>query len=1070
MCPSLAPLGGRGAAAAESRRQEQPGRACSPAACVAQTQSTSSLTSAMVRRQGRGELLRRGAPSSHERSVNVAAELLQLGHGLWTKSTSSRSPPPSAGLALGFQVSETSHAPRVNSPSSDSSSNADRERPARCGLLPAAAFEVADFAQEEAAAPSGQPQLHARRNALHPTELRKNQLFSGTEMPSPFFERCGRQGLGCACGRRDPLVSSTSQVGRCENTAQVTLDPSLVAWSASPSTKQTLPQPASRSKICSPNYVQAQPPPTGLAKSPAGEKAQPGWPLMSILSALHSDTTVLSTERARLGRRWRATITKSWWSIPVAIGCILFHGIVNVLRDRTGQRFLEHSSIGRFSGVYTSMHTECEAIWDLAAPAPPSPSPRRARARVGGESTHKDCTLCTDSDHSKHTMPMAVPSVWQAQHAKRHEAVVRVAKMVNQRFDRIESTVSATVSKIDMLTKKIVVSSEIEVRTPSTHSELSLETRINRIELLLYRTPVADFQHIDMMIDNIVSKTIERNAELQMEFTPDRLNHSPGCKSQRKAPVRRPHRCGHESTPGGTQEWRGQRARRVAPLRERGRPPGAESARGEALGRASRGAGSASRLGAALPDVGGSPRRAMASAPAPAVVGAQQASRQPRRLEPLQASGSAEGGGAMAAAAADAVPALEGVDQVAYLLYAVPGAPLWHQRWNLGRVVSRPSDAILVSPDHQVQCEVVDGTSPDISAVRWAPALAPRPPGVVRAYRFASAPTAAEVAAWLPEAQAEARRCFARRHQGVAVPAPVFEAGGAPAPAGAALAAAVVGGARPLVLAGGAGDAAPAPVGNRRVAQEWRGYHYGDVIIPPAGFAGAGTPARGVVLLADGSSLFVEWVAIGDESDFADRAVAPDCRLLPARLDRAGRPFRTLENLVESCRQEHLPDFIAPRTTMWCLEHLAGEGRSLESHFEHFKKLRGLQDSQWGMEEYASVISYLKALLQHDQVDASNILSVEMMFRRLQTIEYCYSDKLRERTAGSSAGRLTADEQAAFGATARAESRLMVSPALLESAKQELERDASLAKSLLKAREARESLGKRRQGQGKDQG
>ncbi|CAK0850468.1 unnamed protein product, partial [Prorocentrum cordatum] len=248
---------------------------------------------------------------------------------------------------------------------------------------------------------------------------------------------------------------------------------------------------------------------------------------------------------------------------------------------------------------------------------------------------------------------------------------------------------------------------------------------------------------------------------------------------------------------------------------------------------------------------------------------------------------------------------------------------------------------------------------------------------------------------------------------------------------------------------------------------EWRGYHYGDVITPPAGFAGAGTPARGVVLLADGSSLFVEWVAIGDESDFADRAVAPDCRLLPVRLDRAGRPFRTLENLVESCRQEHLPDFIAPRTTMWCLEHLAGEGRSLESHFEHFKKLCGLQDSQWGMEEYASVISYLKALLQHDQVDASNILSVEMMFRRLQTIEYCYSDKLRERTAGSSAGRLTADEQAAFGATARAESRLMVSPALLESAKQELERDASLAKSLLKAREARESLGKRRQGQGK---
>ncbi|CAK0897633.1 unnamed protein product, partial [Prorocentrum cordatum] len=165
---------------------------------------------------------------------------------------------------------------------------------------------------------------------------------------------------------------------------------------------------------------------------------------------------------------------------------------------------------------------------------------------------------------------------------------------------------------------------------------------------------------------------------------------------------------------------------------------------------------------------------------------------------------------------------------------------------------------------------------------------------------------------------------------------------------------------------------------------EWRGCHYGDVIIPPAGFAGS-VPARGVVPLADGSAIFVEWVTLEDEGSFADRAVAPDCRLLLVRVDRTGRPFRTLENIVESCRQESLPDFIAPRTALWCLEHLAGEGRSLEAHFEHFKKLLG-------MEEYANVVNYLKALLHHDQVDASNILSVEMMFRRLQTIENCCSD------------------------------------------------------------------------------
>ncbi|CAK0847160.1 unnamed protein product [Prorocentrum cordatum] len=137
------------------------------------------------------------------------------------------------------------------------------------------------------------------------------------------------------------------------------------------------------------------------------------------------------------------------------------------------------------------------------------------------------CTVGTDSDHNKHSMAMAVPSVWQARHAKRHEAVAREAKMVNQRFDRIESPMSEILSNFDMLAKKIAVSSEIEVRTPSTHSYLSLETRMSFSSI---RLQWQIFQHIDMMIDKITPKTIKRNAELQMEFVPDRLNRSPAAE------------------------------------------------------------------------------------------------------------------------------------------------------------------------------------------------------------------------------------------------------------------------------------------------------------------------------------------------------------------------------------------------------------------------------------------------------------------------------------------------------------------------------------------------------------
>lgn len=242
---------------------------------------------------------------------------------------------------------------------------------------------------------------------------------------------------------------------------------------------------------------------------------------------------------------------------------------------------------------------------------------------------------------------------------------------------------------------------------------------------------------------------------------------------------------------------------------------------------------------------------------------------------------------------------------------------------------------------------------------------------------------------------------------------------------------------------------------------EWRGFHYGDVVQTPAGFAGTGTPPRGVILLVDGSALFVEYVADASLEDFLDRAVAPDARLLPLRRDARGKRERTLASALEHSREETVEGFPNPRTTGWCLQHLVAEGRGLEAHFEHFKTLCGLQPNQWGMEEYGNLILVAKALLLVDQLDGPNIHGVELIFRRLQTIEYSYSDRLRERSAQSTAGKLTVDEQAAFGAMARVETKLMICPALLDAARQETEKEAGLAKSLLKAREARAALAKK---------
>ena len=114
----------------------------------------------------------------------------------------------------------------------------------------------------------------------------------------------------------------------------------------------------------------------------------------------------------------------------------------------------------------------------------------------------------------------------------------------------------------------------------------------------------------------------------------------------------------------------------------------------------------------------------------------------------------------------------------------------------------------------------------------------------------------------------------------------------------------------------------------------------------------------------------------------------------------------------------------------------------------------------WGIEEHYNGLSYVKAMMEVDGLDAKNLVSAELILRRLQTIEYSHSDRLREKS-GKGGGRLTLEEQAAFGGTARLESKLMIDPKLLDHARVDIEREALLAKNLVKAREAREALRKK---------
>lgn len=83
-------------------------------------------------------------------------------------------------------------------------------------------------------------------------------------------------------------------------------------------------------------------------------------------------------------------------------------------------------------------------------------------------------------------------------------------------------------------------------------------------------------------------------------------------------------------------------------------------------------------------------------------------------------------------------------------------------------------------------------------------------------------------------------------------------------------------------------------------------------------------------------------------------------------------------------------------------------------------------------------------------------MAIEVILRRMQTIEFAYAEKARDSESKSLGGRLSLEEQQTFGGLTRQAGTLMVCPELLDHVKLEVEKDATLAKNLRKARAERD--------------
>ena len=368
---------------------------------------------------------------------------------------------------------------------------------------------------------------------------------------------------------------------------------------------------------------------------------------------------------------------------------------------------------------------------------------------------------------------------------------------------------------------------------------------------------------------------------------------------------------------------------------------------------------------------------------------------------------------------------------------------------------------MLYAPEgHLYQVTLYGGY--DVDAVRWGDFS--NPPGIPGAQivGFLNEPSEALVTALRRDALIAAEAECRRRAESLGQPSLLINcqwlvrplAAGAPvlpvAPTGPAVGS-LRGPAPP-------GASSPPALAVWRAAMSWKHIRYGDEIPGHVSSPGA-IGGRDIHSVGAGEAIFVELVVPSELEEFLGRPVGADARITPIRRDRAGKREITLARAVEVMKQEKFDDWPlpGPRTTPWCLSYLIEEGVGIEAHHDRFRTVCKVQAQVWGAQEHYQLSVQLRYALLVDQLDATNLVSIELKFRRLQTIEFGHWEKAKEAEAKAVGGKLSMEEQSVFAGVTRSTTAVMVCPELIEHARAEVEREAKLFKHLRLAREEREA-------------
>ena len=374
--------------------------------------------------------------------------------------------------------------------------------------------------------------------------------------------------------------------------------------------------------------------------------------------------------------------------------------------------------------------------------------------------------------------------------------------------------------------------------------------------------------------------------------------------------------------------------------------------------------------------------------------------------------------------------------------YNVAGGPLYHVRYVCAAACDPafPYDLVCRTPDGDTYEERFNQQQ-NVSDVKVATdhqSIAGVPPDQV--YGFRAAPTPQDEIVWKATSAAVLAGIVPGLLRPIGGHAPVQNAAGpAIALQGALNIQQPAGGANPVVA--GAGALVPPAGGSFRaqhgfgpgilqwvLAEACKDLNYGtrlEINVPLV------RGQRKVVTLQGYGEVFIRCVDGSDLTAYMDEPARWDVRTLPVIVNAVGKPERSLQSVASSMKEEpvkwELPGSV--RSAVWCIMFLVSEVVGFEAHHERLRQLVGVDASAWGIAEHLPLMLMLRAAILVDQVDPANNMFIEVLFRRVQTIEYSWSERIHDREArANTGGRMSLEEQSLFGGLTRSATVVMVCP------------------------------------------